>query len=368
MKINPANERVKREYLTYLREALGRDEATIDGVAKALARFEDSTGRKPFKQFHRAQAMAFKNQLGEALNARTGERLSRATVLSTMRELRGFFLWLAREDGFKSHIAYADADYFNLSVKDVAIARARRERPVPTLEQVRHVLSVLPSDTPAERRDRALIAFTMVTGIRAGALATLRLRHVDPAARSVDQDARTVQTKASKTISTFFFKVDDRAEQIVCDWVDELKREHLWGLDDPLFPATEVGVDDISGGFRAVGLARRFWQGTGPINDIFRRAFTAAGLPYYNPHSFRAMLVRHGMGLGLTIEQFKAWSQNLGHSQVMTTLTSYGQVPTHRQGELIRNLDAQGRTGDRGQLELAEALVAAMKATQRKSS
>ena len=59
-----------------------------------------------------------------------------------MRDLREFFLWLAREPGFRSHIAYADADYFNLPDKDVAVARARREKRVPTLDQVRHVLAV----------------------------------------------------------------------------------------------------------------------------------------------------------------------------------------------------------------------------------
>lgn len=42
----------------------------------------------------------------------------------------------------------------------------------------------------------------------------------------------------------------------------------------------------------------------------------------------------------------KAWSQNLGHANVMTTLTSYGEVPTHRQGELIRGM--RGDTSHKG--------------------
>ncbi len=37
-------------------------------------------------------------------------------------------------------------------------------------------------------------------------------------------------------------------------------------------------------------------------------------------------------------EAFKAWSQNLGHEHVLTTLTSYGTVRTERQGEIIREL------------------------------
>jgi len=42
------------------------------------------------------------------------------------------------------------------------------------------------------------------------------------------------------------------------------------------------------------------------------------------------------MSLDLSPEAMKAWSQNLGHSDVLTTFTSYGSIPTSRQGELIR--------------------------------
>ena len=82
-KTNAANERIKREYFRYLAEARGRDEATIDAVAKSLARFEDSTRGRDFKRFHREQAMAFKAKLAGSLNARSGEKLSKATVLAT---------------------------------------------------------------------------------------------------------------------------------------------------------------------------------------------------------------------------------------------------------------------------------------------
>ena len=129
-KTNANNERIKRAYSDYLREALGRDEATIDRVMASIARFESSTKGKDFKRFHREQAKAFKRELAESSNARTGDRLSKSTVLATVRDLRAFFLWLAREPGFRSHIDYGHADYFTLSEKDVAIARARRERDV----------------------------------------------------------------------------------------------------------------------------------------------------------------------------------------------------------------------------------------------
>lgn len=358
MKHSAANERIKRDYFAYLKEAKGRDEATIDGVAKALARFEDSTKARDFKRFHKAQAVAFKAGLAKAINARTGDGISKATMFSTLRELRAFFFWLAREPGFKSYLAYADADYFNLSDKDVAIARAKREKRVPTLAQVHHVLSFMPAGTIVQRRDRALIAFAALTGARVGALASFRLGHVDLAGGMVEHDARTVRSKFAKTFPTWFMPIGGNALAMFAEWVAELERDRLWGRDDPLFPATQMSLD-AGGGFTPAGILRTSWSTTQPINAIFRRAFAAAGLDYYNPHSFRDMLVRFGQSLNLTIEEFKAWSQNLGHADMMTTLTSYGSVPDHRQGELIRAAGALRCSAvDPDAVILARALLA----------
>jgi site-specific recombinase XerD len=361
-KHNAANERIKREYFRYLTEAKGRDEATIDDVAKSLARFEQSTRMKDFKRFHREQAVAFKARLAEGCNARTGERLSKATLLSTLRDLRAFFFWLAHLPGFKSHIAYADADYFNLSDKDVTIARARREKRVPTLQQVHHVLAAMPTTTPLERRDRALVAFAAITGARVSALASFRIGHVDLAAGKVFQDGRDVRTKFAKSFPTYFMPIGEQALEIVHAWLTELERDHLRGPADPLFPATMLGLDE-AGGFIPAGLASRGWASSDPVRTIFKRAFALAGLPYHNPHSFRDMLVHHALTLNLPPEAMKAWSQNLGHADVLTTFTSYGTVPAHRQAELIRAASHQPNSGPASPAQIAalEAVLAVLK-------
>ena len=46
------NERTKRAHLVYLRDAKGQDEKSLDKVAAALLKFEESTNFKPFKKFH----------------------------------------------------------------------------------------------------------------------------------------------------------------------------------------------------------------------------------------------------------------------------------------------------------------------------
>jgi integrase len=326
---NPDNERIKRKYYTYMKEAGRYSEPTVDAVAAALHRFEDYTKFRDFKLFHHQQAIAFKKHLAELRAQRTGEILSKATLHSTLASLKKFFFWLAGQPGYKSKFTYSDADYFNISAKDVRIATATRERESPTLEQVRHVLSTMLANTETERRDRALVAFTLLTGARDSAIASMKLKHIDLNANKVIQDARDVQTKFSKTFTTFFFPVGDEVRAIITEWVLFLRNDKHWGYDDPLFPATRVAVS-AEHHFEAAGLERKHWSTASPIRDIFRKAFARASLPYFNPHSFRNTIAQLGQKLCKTPEQYKAWSQNLGHEKVMTTFLIYGKVNVPR--------------------------------------
>lgn len=334
---NAKNVRIKREYITFLREARQQSEASADAVAAALARFEEYTRFRDFRAFHRQQAIAFKHHLASQGNRLTGEKLSKATQYATLAHLKRFFQWLAMQPGYKSCIQYCDAEFFNLTANDARVATARRQRPVPTPEQVRHAIDAIPVTSEMDRRDHALLAFVFLTGARDGAVASLKLKHVDLDAGLVYQDARDVRTKFSKTFQTFFFPVGDDIRQIVVDWVNHLRTEKLWGNDDPLFPRTQVIVGS-DGQFRADGLERAHWSDATPIRKVFRAAFAAAGLPYFNPHSLRGTLVTLGEKLCRSAEEMKAWSQNLGHEGVLTTFTSYGQVSASRQGEIIRQL------------------------------
>jgi len=356
---NAANERIKRRYFLYLREARRQNEASVDAAAKALARFEESTGYRDFKTFNVEQASAFKRRLS---GNHDGEGLSKATLYATFRHLKAFFVWLTEQPGYRSRLRYGDAEYFNLSAKDARIATARRERPFPTLDQVKHVIAVMPARSEIERRNRALVAFTLLTGARDSAIASMKLKHVDLAAGSVYQDARDVKTKFSKSITTFFFQVGEEVRQIVDDWVRYLRQDKLWGNDDPLFPSTETRV---GGGhnFEVIGLKREHWRSAAPIRQIFREAFVRAGLPYFNPHSLRNTLVQLAETCCRTPEELKAWSQNLGHERVLTTLYSYGAVATARQGEIIASLSGRQESQVPLAAEIAKAVARELRGT-----
>ena len=355
-KHNADNERIKRKYFAYVKEAKRHSGPTVDASAKALNRFEVYTRHRDFKTFHVDQAVAFKKHLAEQHGQQSGEKLSKATLYATLTQLKRFFQWLAREPGYKSRVQYSDAEYFNLSDKDTRVATAQREQKAPTLEQVRHVIGAMPTGTEIERRNRALIAFTLLTGARDSAIASMKLKHVDLIANSINQDAREVNTKFSKTFTTFFFPVGDEIRRIVAEWVSYLLENKLWGNDDPLFPVTRV-APGATRQFEVSGLERGHWSSASPIRAIFRKAFVRAGLPYFNPHSFRSTLVRLGQSVCKSPEQFKAWSQNIGHEKVLTTFINYGEVVRQRQGEIIRGLSTPQQAGQSDANEIAEAVV-----------
>lgn len=357
-RINPKNERLKHAYAAYLQEAKRMTASSAEDALAAIAQFETSTGFKDFAAFHIEQARRFKRVLGEAINARTGKPMAKATVQSRLMAMKAFFVWLAGQPGFRSRISYADCDYFNPSANDARIATYRRDPVGPSLEQIRHVLASMPCATPQEKRDRAVIACIALTGMRDAAAVSLRLGHVDIDARRVFQDAREVNTKNRKSMVTAFFPVGEEIEAIFCDWVRYLREDCLFGDDDPLFPKTHIGLNE-RGEFCADGLARAPWTSAEPVRKLFRRAFEGAGLRYYNPHSVRHTLARLGQQLCQTPEEWRAWSQNLGHEHVMTTWNAYGQLPEHRQQEILQRLASPAEAAKDGapsQEEIARVL------------
>ncbi|KQU01600.1 tyrosine-type recombinase/integrase [Rhizobium sp. Leaf453] len=359
-KHHPKNERIKRRYFDYLKEAKRMDVSSVDIAAAAISGFERWSNHRDFASFHIELAKGFKAFIAKQRNDKTGKPLAKATIHSRLMQLKNFVHWLAGQPGYRSRIAYADSDYFNPSANDSRIATARREKRVPTVEQVKLVLSKMPVGSDVEKRDRAIVAFTLLTGARDSAIASFKLKHIELLERRVDQDAREVRTKNRKTFTTVFFPVGDEVEAIFADWMGHLKSALLFGPDDPLFPATKVALSN-SGLFGAAGLSREHWKDAGAIRRIFKSAFEAAGLPYSNPHCLRDTLAALGMRICPNTEAMKAWSQNLGHESMLTTLSSYGMVATNRQAEIIAALkdEPEGRTGN--EIEQIAALVESLR-------
>ncbi len=332
-----ANERIKHDYAGYLRNAKGQDEKSIDKVMAAIRQFEESAKIKPFKKFHRQQAADFKAYLSKQKNERTGKPLAHSTVDATLRLVIGFIHWLAGQRGYRRVVTYPDVEYFNNTLKAGRVAHTQRKIPYPSMQQAAHAFQAMPFETEFEKRDKALFAFFMLTGARDGAVASLKLKHVNVDLGHVFLDAREVNTKAAKTIMCQFFPVDAAYRTCFVEWVRFLRDGKLFGQEDALFPKTKTGY--VPGqGLCNLGLAREGYTNASPLNAIIRGAFANVQLPQFTPHAFRKTLTKHGDQICTTMEQRKAWLMNLGHKNLATTINSYLPVTIDRQMELIREL------------------------------
>ena len=251
-----------------------------------------------------------------------------------LRLVKGFFHWLASQSGYKSRITYADVRYFNNNAKDQRASRARRPEQYPSLEQCAHAFRLMPEASEIDRRNKAIFACLMLTGPRDGALASLRLKHVGLIEGKIFFDGREVRTKNAKSFETWFFPVDNAYRETFTAWVTHLCVIRLYGPGDALFPKTEVGLS--AGRFAALGLCREPYGSSQAIRDAVKGAFRNAGLPEFAPHKFRKTLAMLANTKCQTLEEHKAWSQNLGHENLSTTVSAYMPVPPARQREVLQ--------------------------------
>ena len=362
LRTNPKNDRVKRDYLIYLKDARQRSAATIDQARHAIDRLEVYTRFKDFGTFNKEQALGFKRALVVTKGQRSGKPISTATAYHVLQALKEFLAWLHLRPGYRRRIDPTHIAYLNLTANDERAARATSPKSYATLEQYRAALFAMPSSNEIERRDQALIALLLLTAMRDAAVVGLKLKHISIERGCVFQDPREIKTKFRKSIETTFLPVGQDIAAIVRDWVRYLMNEKLFGPNDPLFPKTAVRPDEYHS-FAVHGLTREHWANAASVRQIFRTAFARVNLPYVRPHSIRDTVTQLAYKLQLNLEQMKAWSQNIGHDSMLTTLCSYGPISPERQAEIIGSLGQLDATAkhDNMATEIAMQVVAMMK-------
>lgn len=336
-KSNHKNDRAKRDYLIWLKEAKQRSSATVEQVRHAIDRFEIYTDFKDFGTFNKDQAIAFKRALLETKAKRSDKRLSIATVHHVLQAIKDFLMWLSSQPGYRRRIRPGDIAYLNLTTGEERQAHASGPKLFASADEYRTALFAMPAKSEIQRRDQALVALMLATGVRDAAVVTLKLKHIDINRSRVFQDPREVHTKFCKTIEVYFCPVGEDVIAIVQDWVSFLQLNKQFSPDDPLFPKTQVcqGADF---GFTVCRLSRGHWANASPVRKIFRDAFARVGLRYSNPHSIRNTITRIGYDRKLDAIELKALSQNLGHDSLLTTLNCYGRLTSEETAQIMEDL------------------------------
>ena len=262
------------------------------------------------------------------------------TTYHILRHLRTFLTWLSAQPGYKSHINLDNISYLSLDKKTVREASSPRSVKCPSLDYVVKLIASIEGNTEVDRRDRALIAFHFLSGMRCMAIATLPLGAFDTQTLRIDQSPRLgVRTKFSKSITSKLLPFDPKLVKYVVDWAKYLRSEKLFDDTAPLFPRSKLtqATDGLT--FECHEVEPVFWETTGPIRAILGTRAIKAGLEYYHPHSFRHAAIQQATKYVQTPEEMKALSQNFGHERVNTTLLTYGTLEIDRVNDIIDSID-----------------------------
>lgn len=329
---NSANLILRYEYQLYLKEVFGFATKTILATLRHITQFDDRLQHADYKNVHRDDVIAYKAKIEAKLSTMDQEQRSASTIVHSLINLKKFFQWLELKTDVKLSSAGL-GEYFSPSRELGALASvSTTERFIPSLEQLRELITAMPHDSFVQRRDRAILAFLTLSGVRISALLSLQVQHIDVEKRTIFQDARIVHTKNTKTMRTKWFPVGDNIEAIIKDWITELTT-HGGRSTDPLFPRA---MDPIRRLYEKSYTAPLMDQGT--VRLIIKRACKAIGIPSFNPHAIRTTLALYGQELCRTPKQIKAWSQNLGHENVATTDNYYAKLDVNEQFNVLDSL------------------------------
>ena len=345
-KVNPKNEVLRDAWI----EELEREDAasTIDHKLAALTIYEEATD---YLDFDKITVEAVDQFIEAVVQRPTRSR----TNVSAVNSVKSFFEWMVMDERLKGKKARKPIKALHLKRKDRTAARAVKSRPIATISQITETIQAMPKTNAIERRNRALMAFTLLSGARDGAIISMRIKHVDFERKEVLQDPNEVDTKASKQIRTWFFPVGKFIIDEVENYISFLKTEMSIEPNDYLFPSTAMALDS-KGLLTIPTITKKRWSTAQPMRKIFKSAFKSNDLPYFNPHSFRNTLMQYAYELGLEGEALKAWSQNLGHENLNTSYNSYGRVSADRQRARILGLHE--KTEDNAMPKSKEELVA----------
>lgn len=337
-KINPKNEKMKRLFEKYCKYSKGYSDKTIDLYFKAIYAYEEFTKFECFSRFNDDKAIEFRESLVNS------DKRALSTVYDYLRYLKTFFVWVSNQQGYKKPINKEHIECLRLSREQTEIALTPQRERYPTLEIVQKVIHTMPVNSELDLRDRALISFTLLSGMRDKAIITLPIKCFDSESLEVYHDVKAgVKSKFSKTHQTYLFPFDERMLGYVVEWYNFLVKEKLYSLDAPLFPRNKIEQAENSKSFVSATFEPVFWKTTTPIADIFRQRFEDAGMVYYSPHTLRHLANHLSKKACRSIEEFQAISQNFGHQHMGTTFSNYGKLPAYQVKEVISGLDFSGR-------------------------
>lgn len=320
------NEKIKKEY--YKRKAIKQQEKTIRQIAKAIERFEEFTEYKNFKLFNFKTAEKYIKHLKV-------EGLSLNTINSYLRHLRAFLEWLSLQSGYKSKINPSDVEALSLTHNELNNINKKIAPDYPTFEQAKALFNSIKPLNDIDRRDKALFALVVMTGMRANSLMTLSIGAINIEKMEILQK----NAKFGKEILTKIFNFDDEMHSYFIEWYKYLKEVKLYGNTDPLFPRTKHTQTAENLSFACEEIEAYYWQSYSSISKVFKERAEKASFQVFSPHKFRHLSIYLALQRCKNGLEIKAVCQHFGHEDVRTALEVYSNLSRVQLSETLEKIN-----------------------------
>jgi site-specific recombinase XerC len=243
-------------------------------------------------------------------------KLSPSSIKKGLEAARGFFTFARDQWPQRYHAITATWIESLQSPRGSRIESHLVEHQAYTLADVLKIVRV-PVETLRELRGQVAAAMLFLSGMRAGALATLPISCVDLAKREIRQLPELgVRTKNRKAAVTYLLDIPELLA-LVDRW-DRLVRVNS---PDSLWYAT-LTRDGMALTETTPAHAGR----CDLVSRDLRPVCALAGVPYLSPHKLRHGFAVHALKLASNMSELKAISQNLMHSSVTITDSIYARL------------------------------------------
>ena len=172
---NPKNQRFKLAWMEDLQ--IGKAPSTIDQKLAALAQYETATRWADFDSLCRDHVLEYLEFIRSA-------KTSSKTKAAKVRHVREFFKWMIMDERIKPKQARKPILMMRLTDKEQRAGRSKKMVKFANIEQITDTIASMPKTNAIERRNRALLAFTLLSGARDGAIISMTcLLYTSPSPR-----------------------------------------------------------------------------------------------------------------------------------------------------------------------------------------
>lgn len=265
------------------------------------------------------------------------KNLAKSTIRDKLSDVQKVYRYLS-STGEYPNITQEMIEYLNFS-EPICKANCSKSNKTHLTHQIfDSVYNNLDDCNEISFRTLGIFSLAMLSGARCGALASMLMKSYIPEKQMIVQNPDWgVKTKFGKHIETTFFIFDEKYKRNFDKWYYFLKEVKGFKPEDPLFPMLEV----INIGEKATRVIPKFYADAQTLRKLIKDTFKKGGYKNVIPHEIRHLVISLAEEKCQTIRDYKAVSQNVGHTKIEITCENYAQMSADELNAAIKILNTR---------------------------